>query len=322
MKQSAHRSAFTLVELLVVIAIIAVLVGVLLPALSRSRAQANAIKCMSNLRQIGLGLVLYNNEHNGDIVPSFNLPPLPGSTTNVTAGPTQPLDGWASILDRDKLVSGGGSLSTNTTFYCPDTVNLAPLLNGTTGLTTQLSRGYVDWPMTLTAQGGDSEPTQPSTIPALGFTKIIHVSYWLNAYNPLGSAPANLATTDLYYTSSVGLGPDGQGNFIQLHKISEIRLSSRMIVAADGIYMGRQSTTQYGVANCRIGYRHPGMGHIDGAANAVFADGHVERIEGNVFPEALSSSDSAAVAQQKATLNLQGPTIYANPIKVLAAAGY
>jgi prepilin-type N-terminal cleavage/methylation domain-containing protein/prepilin-type processing-associated H-X9-DG protein len=317
MKPGRRTSGFSLVELLVVIGIIAVLVGVLLPALSRSRAQANAIKCMSNLRQIGLGLVMYNNEHDGFIIPSFNLPPLNGSTTNVTAGPGQPLDGWAAILDRDKLVASGGSLSTNTAFWCPDTVNITPLLNGTTGLDEQLSRGYVDWPMTLTAQGGDSEPTIPSTIPAQGFNKIIHVSYWINAYNPLGSAPASIAASDLYYTSSVGLGPDSTGQYIHLHKISEIKRSSRMIVAADGVYMGRQSTTQYGVANCRIGYRHPGMNRIDGAANAVFADGHVERIEGNVFPEAVSSSDSAAVQLQKATLNLQGPTIYADPVKVL-----
>ena len=67
------RYAFTLVELLVVIGIIALLIAILLPALTRAREVANRAACMSNLRQIGQAAVMFANEHQGFLQPAGSL---------------------------------------------------------------------------------------------------------------------------------------------------------------------------------------------------------------------------------------------------------
>ncbi len=92
-----RRSGFTLVELLVVIGIIALLVGILMPAARTRRKSAQAVQCMSNVRQLGIGFVMYVEKSRG------YLPWTGNSDGNATSNPVGPWDDsayWANSVPK------------------------------------------------------------------------------------------------------------------------------------------------------------------------------------------------------------------------------
>ena len=68
---TSRKRAFTLIELLVVIAIIAILAAILFPVFARARENARRASCLSNLKQIGLGVMQYNQDYDGHYPPNF-----------------------------------------------------------------------------------------------------------------------------------------------------------------------------------------------------------------------------------------------------------
>ena len=143
--RSSRRSAFTLIELLVVIAIIAILAGMLLPALSKAKSKAQGILCMSNGKQLSLAWNVYSTDFNDKVANNY------GVSETIQAIDVKKFDNWVNNVMT--WGAGGGTADASVTnvawiangvlgkytagavgiYKCPSDVQLAPA---------QKSKGY------------------------------------------------------------------------------------------------------------------------------------------------------------------------------------
>ena len=130
MEDKMKRKGFTLIELLVVVAIIAILAAMLLPALSKARERARQAVCMSNLKQMGLAVIMYANDFTDYFPPT------------VYEGSAKPADPAANFMKAEPVSAG------NRAGYVSWMWLMYPYLKNTSIYTCQSSFGTGSWDQT------------------------------------------------------------------------------------------------------------------------------------------------------------------------------